>query len=139
MRMGDAFKTEEGKQLIVVALLVSLAAGGGGGFVSNMVKDPRPDPFTGTQGEIHEQRIVALEREHMTFRQELDALPPDWFEDDFKEVKDELREVNKTSQKLQLELVKIGHLLSSLQMRGHISPNDLMSPGIFPGRSSNKE
>lgn len=118
----------EGKQMILLSVLIGMIAGLGGGVGGSMF---RVDPFTGTEGGVLEQRIMALENEHREFKTELAQLPPDWFEQDFNEVKLELREVHKTGEALKLELIKITHMLGALQMRGHWSPNDLVNPGMF--------
>lgn len=48
---------------IFVGFLLAGAGGGLGGSIAwNKIDPPRPDPFTGTEGQELERRITALER-----------------------------------------------------------------------------
>jgi len=41
--------------------IVAVLLGGGSGALNTFVADPRPDPFTGTEGKSFEKRVNSLE------------------------------------------------------------------------------
>jgi len=41
--------------------LIALLFGGGGASVQGLLSNPRPDPFTGTEGKSFEKRVDSLE------------------------------------------------------------------------------
>ena len=59
---------------IILILVTALIAGGGGGLIHNKFNDPRPDPYTGTQGHVLEARIKVLEETRKKEMEKLDNM-----------------------------------------------------------------
>lgn len=59
---------------VAMFLAVALVGGGGGSVLQNTIFDPRPDPFTGSQGSALEIRIKALEQSSSRKWEKLDSI-----------------------------------------------------------------
>ena len=126
------------KQVFAAAILAGAVSGSGGGVITNKVFDPAPDRFTGAEGKVHDARLSALESNCQELRAIVRDLPPNWFEADVQEMRDELKLLRQTNDDMKIQLIQIKHMLSGLQVRGHVSPNDLVMPGIFGTKGEEK-
>ena len=61
----------------VILAFLAILAGLGGGLGSRQVVDPRPDPYTGSQGRLAEDRILSLEHGMITALRDIERMRED--------------------------------------------------------------